>query len=45
MIDKAVQVRLRQRIAWRSTGDLFIPWSTGVDGQRWEVRINDSDHL
>ena len=41
MIDKAVQARLRQRVAWRPTGELFIPWNSHVDGQRWEVRIND----
>jgi hypothetical protein len=41
MIDKEVQARLRQHVAWRPTADLFIPWNSEVDGQRWEVRIND----
>jgi len=40
-IDEAMQVRLLQSVAWRPTGDLFIPWSSEMDGQRWEVRIND----
>lgn len=41
MIDQAVQARLNQRVIWRRTGDLFIPWTSQVDGETWEVRIND----
>ncbi|HTM20815.1 MAG TPA: hypothetical protein VL172_09915 [Kofleriaceae bacterium] len=28
-------------IDWRLSGDALLPWVADVDGQRWQVRIND----
>jgi len=40
-IEEAVQARLNHLVMWQQTGDLFIPWNLQVEGQKWEVRIND----
>ena len=33
--------RLARRVAWAATDDLDHPWAAGVDGERWEIRLND----
>ena len=37
----ALGERMMREIAWDATGDVDFPWSAGVDGARWRVRIND----
>lgn len=32
---------LTRPLAWQSTDDPDHPWATDVDGQRWQVRVND----
>jgi hypothetical protein len=32
---------LTRQLTWQATDDPDHPWTTDVDGQRWEVRIND----
>ncbi len=36
---------LREHLArpriWSATGDLDVPWATEVDGESWQVRLND----
>jgi len=41
LIDRKVAKRLAEIIAWRQTGDPFIPWDATVAGHLWQVRIND----
>jgi hypothetical protein len=41
MIESGVRIRLPQRVRWRPTGDLFVPWSWQFGVMHWEVRIND----
>jgi hypothetical protein len=33
--------RFERQLGWHLTGDAYIPWDAFVDGQHWEVRIND----
>jgi len=28
-------------LAWNATGDLDVPWGAEVDGESWQVRLND----
>jgi uncharacterized protein YjaG (DUF416 family) len=37
----ALGEKLAREIAWDDTGDVDYPWSAGVDGARWRVRVND----
>ena len=32
---------LARPLIWSATGDMDIPWVTEVDGQSWQVRLND----
>ena len=42
---RLAEARLRECVArpstWTPTGDLDYPWAADVDGQRWQVRLND----
>jgi hypothetical protein len=40
-VEPKVKARLEQVVAWRQTGDSYIPWDSEVDGHRWQVRLND----
>jgi uncharacterized protein YjaG (DUF416 family) len=33
--------KLARELSWRSTGDPIYPWAAEVDGNSWQVRIND----
>jgi len=33
--------KLAQNLTWQSTSDPLHPWSAEVDGNQWQVRIND----
>src|SRR3712207_9152792 len=37
----ALGEQLAREVAWEETGDVDHPWAAEVDGQRWQVRIND----
>jgi hypothetical protein len=40
-LDPAVAERQERAVFWQATGDLDIPWQAEVDGQIWQVRLND----
>jgi hypothetical protein len=33
--------RHAREVTWSASGDVFHPWTAEVDGQRWQIRIND----
>ena len=37
----ALREHLAQPLIWSATGDLDVPWATEVDGESWQVRLND----
>jgi hypothetical protein len=37
----ALQGHLGRPLIWSATGDLSVPWATEVDGESWQVRLND----
>jgi hypothetical protein len=36
-----MQARLESEVTWTATGNVDVPWSAMVNGERWEVRLND----
>jgi hypothetical protein len=39
--DPQLGEHLARPLSWHPTGDPFHPWATEVDGNTWQVRIND----
>ena len=37
----ALQTHLSLPLIWSATGNLNVPWKTDVDGNSWQVRLND----
>ena len=34
-------VRLARELSWHATDDVDHPWASEVDGEQWQVRLND----
>jgi hypothetical protein len=39
--DERLSAYLQQMVAWRSTGDVGVPWEAEGQGQRYQVRLNE----
>lgn len=40
-MDKKIQEALERPVSWKSTGNLDFPWEAAVEGQTWQVGLND----
>ena len=39
--EAALQAQLAQPLSWNVTGNVEVPWQTEVNGNTWQVRLND----